>query len=125
MTDNLPTPAPQDRGEIILYQTEDGLARIEVRLEGETVWLSLSQMAQLFQRDKSVISRHIANLFEEGELRRDSVVAVYATTAADEKTYQVEYYLALKGAEEAKKEAARHQPVVDHWMKIGRRHHQW
>ena len=60
--------------------------------EGETVWLSLNQMADLFQRDKSVISRHIKNVFEEGELVRDSVVAESATTAADGKTYQVELY---------------------------------
>ena len=92
MPDNVPAPAPQPSGEVILYQSEDGSTRIEVRLEGETVWLSLNQMSELFQRDKSVISRHIANLFEEGELRRDSVVAVFATTAADGKTYQVEYF---------------------------------
>ena len=92
MPDNVPAPATQPSGGVILYQSEDGSTRIEVRLEGETVWLSLNQMSELFQRDKSVISRHIANLFEEGELRRDSVVAVFATTAADGKTYQVEYF---------------------------------
>jgi len=58
----------------------------------ETVWLSLTQMAELFQRDKSVISRHIRNIFEEGELRPESVVANFATTAADGKTYQVDYF---------------------------------
>lgn len=77
---------------MILYQTEDGRTRLEVRLRGETVWLSLNQMAELFQRDKSVISRHIRSLFEEGELRPGAVVANFATTAADGKTYQVEYY---------------------------------
>jgi hypothetical protein len=92
MADNLPAPAPQNPGEFILFQSEDGSARIEVRFAGQTVWLSLNQMADLFHRDKSVISRHIANLFEEGELRREAVVAVYATTAADQKTYQVEYF---------------------------------
>jgi hypothetical protein len=92
MADNLPAPAPQNPGEFILFQSEDGSTRIEVRFEGETVWLSLNQMAELFQRDKSVVSRHIANLFEEGELRREAVVAVHATTAADQKTYQVEYF---------------------------------
>ena len=61
-------PVPQS--EIILYQTEDGRTRVQVRLAGETVWLSLNQMADLFQRDKSVISRHIKNVFEEGELNR-------------------------------------------------------
>lgn len=82
----------QPGGEFLLYQTEDGQARLETRLAGETVWLSLNQMVELFQRDKSVISRHIRNVFEEGELTRDAVVANYATTAADGKTYQVEYY---------------------------------
>ena len=79
-------------GEFLLYNAEDGETRLEVRLSGETVWLSLMEMAELFQRDKSVISRHIKNIFEEGELVPDSVVADFATTAADGKTYQVSYY---------------------------------
>ena len=57
-----------NRGEIIIYQTEDGLTKINVNLQNETVWLSLDQMAELFQRDKSTISRHIKNIFIEGEL---------------------------------------------------------
>jgi hypothetical protein len=81
-----------NRGEIIIYQTEDGLTKINVNLQNETVWLSLDQMAELFQRDKSTISRHIKNIFNEGELSKNSVVANYATTASDGKTYQVEYY---------------------------------
>ena len=80
------------KSELILYQTEDNRTRIEVRLENETVWLTQSQMAELFQRDKSVISRHIKNVFDEGELVRSSVVAESATTAADGKTYQVEFF---------------------------------
>ena len=79
-------------GQLILYQTEDGRTRLEVRFKGETVWLSLRQITDLFQRDKSVISRHIANIFEEGELNPESVVANFATTAADGKTYQVDFY---------------------------------
>lgn len=78
--------------EFLLYQAEDGRTRVEVRFDGETAWLSLGQMAELFQRDKSVISRHVKNLFEEGELERAPVVAESATTAADGKTYQVEYF---------------------------------
>ena len=66
-------------GEIIIYQTEDGLTKINVNMQGETVWLSLDQMADLFQRDKSTISRHIKNVFEERELVRDSTVAKFAT----------------------------------------------
>ena len=81
-----------EKSELILYQTEDQKTRIEVRLQGETVWLSLNQMAELFDRDKSVISKHIKNVFEEGELKPDPVVAKYATTAADGKTYAVAYY---------------------------------
>ena len=65
--------------EIIIYQTEDGLTKIDVKLEEETVWLSLEQMADLFQRDKSTISRHIKNIFEERELVRESTVAKFAT----------------------------------------------
>lgn len=83
---------PAGGGEFLFYETEDGLTRLDVRLSGETVWLSLSQMADLFNRDKSVVSRHIQNVFEEGELERESVVADFATTAADGKTYQVTYF---------------------------------
>ena len=85
----LPT---QPGGEFLLFRSEDGRARLEVRIQGETAWLSLNQMADLFQRDKSVISRHIKNIFAEGELRPESVVAKHATTAADGKTYNVEYF---------------------------------
>ena len=77
---------------MIIYTTEDGLAKIETTFDGDTVWLSIDQMAELFQRDKSTISRHIKNIFTEGELNRDSVVANFATTAADGKTYNVDYY---------------------------------
>lgn len=77
---------------IIMYTTEDGLTKIEVTFDEDTVWLSLDQMAELFQRDKSTISRHIKNIFSEGELDRYSVVANFATTATDGKTYQVDYY---------------------------------
>jgi len=71
-------PAKPD-SEILLYQPEDGQTRIQVRLENETVWLSLNQMAELFQRDKSVISRHVSNIFKEGELARAATVAKYTT----------------------------------------------
>jgi hypothetical protein len=86
MTDKAPST------QILLYQTEGRRTRIEVRLENETVWLSLNQMAEMFQRDDSVISRHIRNVFDEGELTRGAVVANYAITAADGKTYQVEHF---------------------------------
>ena len=77
---------------IIMYTTEDGLTKIETTFDEDTVWLSLEQMAELFQRDKSTISRHIKNIFEEGELQRNSVVANFATTASDGTTYHVDYY---------------------------------
>ena len=66
-------------GEMIIYQTEDGLTKIDVNMQDETVWLSLEQMSDLFQRDKSTISRHIKNIFDEGELVRTSTVAKFAT----------------------------------------------
>ncbi|MCD7804875.1 MAG: virulence RhuM family protein [Oscillospiraceae bacterium] len=81
-----------NHGEVIVYQTEDGSTHLDVKFENETVWLSLDQMAELFQRDKSTISRHIKNVFDDGELDRDSVVANFATTATDGKTYKVDYY---------------------------------
>ncbi len=81
-----------DNGEIVIYQSKDGLVKIDVKMGNETVWLTLDQMADLFDRNKSTISRHIKNIFEEGELMRDSVVANFATTAADGKIYQVGYY---------------------------------
>ena len=77
---------------IIMYPTKDGLTKIETTFYEDTVWLSLDQMAELFQRDKSTISRHIKNIFEESELQRNSVVAKFATTASDGKTYQVDHY---------------------------------
>ena len=82
----------QNNSEMLIYTTEDGLTKIETTFDGDTVWLSIDQMAELFQRDKSTISRHIKNIFTEGELKREAVVANFATTAADGKTYQVDYY---------------------------------
>ena len=77
---------------IIIYTTEDGLAKIETTFDGDTVWLSIDQMAELFQRDRSVIGKHIRNIFKEGELQKESVWAKFAYTAADGKIYQVDYY---------------------------------
>lgn len=81
-----------EKGEVILYKTPQNETELVVKLSKETVWLSLDQMATLFDRDKSVISRHIKNIFQEKELNSNSVVAKYATTAADGKTYRVDYY---------------------------------
>lgn len=79
-------------GEVVFYKSSDGSVKLDVKLEKETIWLSLNQIAELFGRDKSVVSRHLRNVFASGELHRKSVVAKYATTAADGKTYGVEYY---------------------------------
>ena len=87
-----------DKGQIILYQTQDGESKIEVTLANETVWLSADQMAELFQRNKSTISRHIKNVFEEGELNKEVVVAKFATTTqhgaieGKNQTHLVDFY---------------------------------
>ncbi len=78
--------------QLVIYEPDDASRPVEVRLERETVWLSLNQMAELFERDKSVISRHLRNVFVSGELAREAVVAKNATTAADGKTYQIEHF---------------------------------
>ena len=76
----------------LMYTTEDGLTKIEATFVDDTVWLSVEQMAELFQRDRSVIGKHIRNIFKEGELKKESVWAKFAHTADDRKTYQVDYY---------------------------------
>lgn len=76
--------------EIIIFEGDQ--QPVQVRLEGETLWLNLQELADLFGRDKSVVSRHLRNIFASGELVREAVVAKNATTAGDGKTYQVEFY---------------------------------
>lgn len=78
--------------EIILYQTEDGKTKIEVRLENDTVWLTQTQISQLFQKAKSTVSEHLKKIFEEGELDENSVVRNFRTTASDGKKYVTSYY---------------------------------
>ncbi len=82
----------KENTEILLYQTEDGQTKVEVRLENETVWLTQSQMVQLFQTTKQNISLHIRNIFSEGELEEDSVVKEYLTTASDGKKYRTKFF---------------------------------
>ena len=77
---------------IEIYKSKTGETQVEVRFEHDTVWLNLNQIAQLFGRDKSVISRHLSAVFRDNELDRHSVVAKNATTALDAKTYQVDFY---------------------------------
>ena len=82
----------ENRGNILMYQKVDGNTAIEVVLSDDTVWLTIDKMAELFQRNKSTISRHIKNILECGELSADSVVAFFATTANDNKVYNVQYF---------------------------------
>lgn len=82
----------QNNGEIIIYQSEDGLTHIDVKLEDETIWLTQEQLVNLYQTSKSNVSEHIKNIFEEGELDKNSVVRKFRTTASDGKNYNVYHY---------------------------------
>ena len=82
----------EEQRNIAIYQSADGKMQIDVHLQEQTIWLSLDQISSLFQKDKSTISRHIKNVFLSEELDKESVVAKFATTAKDGKTYQVDYY---------------------------------
>ena len=75
-----------------IIKFKDGEIEVLPKVKDESIWVTQKQLCELFERDKSVISRHIRNIFKSGELERDSVVAKFATTASDGKTYQVEYY---------------------------------
>lgn len=77
---------------IVMYTTDDGMTKVEATFDNDTVWLSIDQMADLFQRDRSVIGKHVRNVFKEGELVKESVWAKFAYTAADGKDYNVDYY---------------------------------
>ena len=84
-----------DKGQFLLYQTPDGDSQIEVKLQNDTVWLSLDQMAELFQRNKSTISRHIKNVLEDGELQEEATIANFATVQNEGKRHverQITYY---------------------------------
>ena len=82
----------ESQGEIIIYQTDDGNTKIDVKMEDETVWLTQAQLVELYQTSKSNISEHIRNIFAEGELDENSVVRIFRTTAADGKRYNTKYY---------------------------------
>ncbi|MCK9379099.1 MAG: virulence RhuM family protein, partial [Candidatus Moranbacteria bacterium] len=77
---------------IIIYSTEDGQMEIEVNLDGETIWLSQKQMAELFDKDRKTITEHIGNVFKEGELLENSVCRKFQHTALDGKTYNINHY---------------------------------
>lgn len=85
-------PIDTPGGEVLVYEAADGSARVDVRLDRETVWLTQDQMSQLFGRERSVVTKHVRNVFREGELDPDSVCAKFAHTATDGKTYQVDHY---------------------------------
>jgi len=78
--------------EVLVYEAPDGGVRVEVKLDRDTVWLNQGQMAELFGRERSVVTKHIRNVFREGELDAGAVCAKFAHTAADGKTYQVDHY---------------------------------
>lgn len=90
MSADLPAPLPPS--EFVVYQTEDGQTRVEVRLEDETVWMPQKVMAELFQKDVRTISEHIRNIFEEGELQESAVIRKFRITAADGKQYEAQHY---------------------------------
>ena len=79
------------KSNIIIYTTEDGLTKIETTFDEDTVWLSIDQMEELFQRDRSVIGKHVRNIFKEEELVKESVWAKFAYTASDGKTYNIDF----------------------------------
>jgi hypothetical protein len=81
-----------EQNEVIIYQTDDGQTKIQVRLEDDTVWLNQEQVGALFEKSKATISEHISNIFKEGELQENSVVRNFRTTASDNKVYDVKFY---------------------------------
>lgn len=83
------TTSQQDQ---VIFKTDNDKIHVDVKLDHDTVWLNLNQLSAMFERDKSVISKHLKNVFKEDELEQHAVVANFATTASDGKTYQVEYY---------------------------------
>jgi hypothetical protein len=83
---------PPSKGQLLVYRTDDGQLKIDVRLEGETAWLTQAHMAELFQTTIPNVSMHLRNVFAEGELQADSVIKEFLTTAADGKSYQTKYY---------------------------------
>ena len=85
-------PEESAKGELLVYQTEDGTVKLEVRLENETIWLTQQMMAEFFQTTKQNIGQHLKNIFEEGELEPNSVVKKFFTTAVDGKRYNTSFY---------------------------------
>jgi len=89
---NKSKPSPPPGGQFLVYQTEDGKLKLDVRFEGETVWLTQQHMAELFQTTKQNVGQHLKNILEEGELTQESVVKDFFTTAADGKKYATKFY---------------------------------
>ena len=83
--------SPQTR-EIIFYKTDNGDVKVEILLQNENLWLTQAKIAELFDVQKAAISKHLKNIFEEGELKEDSVVSILETTAADGKNYKTNFY---------------------------------
>lgn len=100
-------------GEIILYQSPDGEAELDVRLKGETLWFNLNQLSRLFERDKSVISRHLGNVYKTGELNNEVTVAFFATVQ-DEGGRQVERHIKCFNLDQVDRQFDQ-QPELSHW----------
>ncbi len=100
--------------ELIIYQNDQSQAQVSVRLEGETVWLTQEQMAQLFGRERSVITKHLRNVFKEGELAEETVCAKYAHTAQDGKSYQTMFGNPLYRSREEKAAHLLYFIIKDH-----------
>ena len=106
---------PSNPGEFIIYQTEDSRTRVQVRFEGETVWLSQKAMAELFQKDVRTIGEHIHNIFEEGELQPDSVIRNFRITAPNKKPYETQLQAEAEYQSFRAAQAALPQPVDQHF----------
>ena len=105
----------EKHGEILIYQTENGLTDIEVKMQDETVWLTQQQLVELYQSSKSNVSEHIKHIFEEGELDEEAVVRKFRTTASDGKKYNTSLSLPLYHLRKAMYSS--HHQTVNHFRK--------
>lgn len=105
----------EENNKILIYTDNDGLTKIDVKLEEDTLWLTQAQMCELYQTSKSNVSEHIKHIFEEGELQEDSVVRKFRTTAADGKAYMTTFYnldMIIALLDFAERQAEKEQPMT-------------
>ena len=109
----------EENNKILIYTDNDGLTKIDVKLEEDTLWLTQAQMCELYQTSKSNVSEHIKHIFEEGELQEDSVVRKFRTTATDGKSYMTTFYnldMIIALLDFAERQAEKEQPMtMDDW----------